>query len=641
MSSCFGIGLLLSLFRRYCPNRFLRLVFWNIFACTVILVHAEAIVRLKYTDLVVDNIYTLADGLYTHRPNLSKSIVTNEYDCVFTTNSQGYRVANNTDSTTLFASTDWMVFGDSFTQGAQVDYRELFTTRLFSYFPSKVILNVGVSGYGIADELELATRLLPQHSPDLIILQLSPFNDFYHVRRSRIGLLDRLCYYSMAFRLLLQNRLYRDPTSLPLGRWSEPFFPTYKENADYNVFFRPGSDTKAADLDAVDRYLRDWSDLAFANDARLIVILIPTKEQVRLRELLEVIDTYDIDLQDLDMRAPNQLLATCAERNGFLLIDLYEDFAYSEDFPFYELDEHLNAHGHELVARGIHERLITEGFGVKPRLVAAEHLDARYPQLNGDGSELVFQAMGESSFELFIADTNLSYVRQLTCDSVDQIHPTFRPLNHSIAFTEGVQEQLATEVVLLDLSTGSRRILTPEPDVYGSIPCFSSCGDTAFYAFWIRGSDGTVSPSHIALHDLTSNKRETITSGEHEHWRPTYNRREECVSYIANRDGDYDIFSYYPATGATICLYRSDVDEWDPQWSRRGETLLFSSHTNGNWDLYSLGRDGYCRRLTDTKGDEWDPFLAPNECELWYAGRYGSNSGIQKLSLTQYDSMAD
>ena len=44
------------------------------------------------------------------------------------------------------------MLGDSFTQGAQVDFGDLFTSRLSERFPDKIILNAGISGLGIGHE---------------------------------------------------------------------------------------------------------------------------------------------------------------------------------------------------------------------------------------------------------------------------------------------------------------------------------------------------------------------------------------------------------------------------------------------------------------------------------------------------------
>lgn len=46
--------------------------------------------------------------------------------------------------------------------------------------------------------------------------------------------------------------------SLPLGRWTEPFFPTKQENTDYNILYKAESEIKRNDKVAFVKCLQNW-----------------------------------------------------------------------------------------------------------------------------------------------------------------------------------------------------------------------------------------------------------------------------------------------------------------------------------------------------------------------------------------------
>lgn len=213
--------------------------------------------------------------------------------------------------------------------------------------------------------------------PKRIFLQIGAFNDFYNIKERHAGWSEYLMEYSDLYRYLQYNIL--DNPDLPLGRWTEPFFDNREENAKYNIFFKQTSEEKEADDKVFARVIREFKQEADKLDAELIVLLIPSKEQVSDDMLADVKNHFNIKDDELDMQAPNKLTRKICEEQGVRLIDLYSSFRSNPKFPFFFRDEHLNSEGHKLIASEITKALTDE----KDRYIAFSRFNKneRYPNI--------------------------------------------------------------------------------------------------------------------------------------------------------------------------------------------------------------------------------------------------------------------
>jgi hypothetical protein len=109
---------------------------FNAIVLVSIFAHAEVIFVYGFPDYVVENLYTIEDGYYFNRPFLNQTFSTKEYTVQYRTNVQGFRIGDGQDADHRYATADWLVIGDSFTQGAQVDFSQLYTTLRTIHFPS-------------------------------------------------------------------------------------------------------------------------------------------------------------------------------------------------------------------------------------------------------------------------------------------------------------------------------------------------------------------------------------------------------------------------------------------------------------------------------------------------------------------------
>src|SRR5690606_20134767 len=412
--------------------------------------HAEAVFTFRFGDYIIEDLYNIKRNYYFNRPYLDKTFQDKEFLVKYKTNAQGFRIGAEDNPEIEVEHCDWLFIGDSYTQGAQVEYEDLYTSKLFDHQPNKIIVNAGISGLGIADEYYYYIREGRKLNADKVFLQICNFNDFMQVEKRTFGFSDYLMHYSNFARFVLYDFKYANPAELPLGRWTEPFYPDEKTNKDYNIFYREQSEKKKKDLENFQFYLKKFADAVRENGGELIVLQIPTKEQVSYKYLNEVINAFQISIEQLDMNFPNQWLAEQCRNNEVEHIDLLADFTGSETPLFFDFDEHLNVNGHKQIATSIEKHIRSSSTPPLPiELLSSLNVGDRYPVFAKDNDLLFFQSWRDGNMELFIADSTFQTSERLTWNKIDEIHPWPSPDGRQIAFTEGEQSSNKTRVAIM------------------------------------------------------------------------------------------------------------------------------------------------------------------------------------------------
>ncbi|MAQ95714.1 MAG: hypothetical protein CMM84_19580 [Rhodothermaceae bacterium] len=596
--------------------------------------HAEFVFDARFSEYAPENLYSVENGYYFNLPGLKERFVDKEYTAHYFTNAQGLRIAEGQNADERVEAADWLFIGDSFTQGAQVEFDDLYTTRLYRAFPDRVVVNAGISGFGIPQAYRYYLDQGHRLGASVVFLQLSPFNDLMNVRETEAGLSDHLVQWSDFVRFLLQDIKYQNPPELPLGRWAEPFHPDEESNEQFNVFYTRDAESKRGDLAEFVRYLGLFKDAVERDGAELVVLFLPTKEQAVPRFLEEVVQEFEIDPAMLDMGRPNRIVASACDSLGIGLIDLIVPFRSSLEPPFYEYDEHLSASGHAVMARAVAEALSGGGVisgAVRPGRVEVLSRDLasdRYPVEYEAGGVVSFQSIFDGSYEVVLADSSFFDIQRVTVDDVDQGHPMFSPGLDRVVLTEGDPESQETEVVEWSPGTGRRRALTAGPE-FGAIPVYDASASRVAYAEWRRDGRGGHTPSQIVVLDLATGRKTAVSPEGEEAWRPAF-APDGRVAYIKRVRGQFDIFVRAPAGGPETRLTATPYDEWDPSFSPDGQTLAYAAKRDGNWDLFALVGSRTIR-LTRTLGDEWDPSFAPDGRSLLFAGHFGMMKGVYRL----------
>lgn len=606
----------------------------NLFALISILIHFEVVFRFRFPQYVIENLYTAKGKFYINKKNLVSNIDDKEYTCIYKTNCQGIRVPESYNSVDSINSCDWLFIGDSYTQGAQVNFDQLYTSKLYKYYPDKIIVNYGVSGLGIPEELELFKYLRPKLHPTKVFLQLCNFNDFMNVHYSRGGWQSKLMEVSDLYRFFYFNLVYKSPGELPIGRWTEPFSPNEEENIDNNIFYMPSGEIKEKDIKDFKKYLLEFNNEAIKNNVELIVLLIPTKEQVYYKFLQEVVNAYKIDIDKLDMQRPNKIAKRLTDSLGIKFIDLFKSFSLAKDQVFYDFDEHLNSYGHKVTADALADSLNSWGNFSRTKLFSNNYYGERYGNPSQDKKLVAYQAVIDGNMEIFISDTNNSSRQRITVNQVEDLHPMLSNNNKKIVFTEGDYQTGKSDVFIEDISGNDKIEISNDLNEYGAIPVFSKSNKSIAYCSWYI-KDKKISKPQIVIYNTETKEKMNITKNFFENWRPYFSPDESTIVYISKRTNCYQLYQYDLINNQETKLITPTCDIWDPAFSDDGRKIIYSAKQNGNWDLFVYDlKSQKTVKITNSQGDEWDPFFISSNI-IMYSGSFGPFRCIYKRNIDE------
>lgn len=606
----------------------LRIKVWAFNLCAVLSIcfHAELLFREFLSDKGIPNLYELHGKYYFNKPFLSQEFRTIEYASRYKTNCQGYRMDELSNPNDTIKECDWLFIGDSFTQGAQVDYRDLYSSLLFKSFPDKIIVNAGISGAGLYDELNYFKDKGKQLHPKLVFLQIGVFNDFFNIEERQATFQDLLMEKSDLYRYFAYNVLSND--SLPLGRWTEPFFPTKQWNVDYNIMYRESSDAKNRDIKAFKQCLAEWKKEVNSIGAKLVLFLIPSKEQISPVLLREVMERYGIKSSELDLSAPNNLFLSTAKGLKVKAIDLTNDFKSSVTFPFYNYDEHLNVVGHQLIANSL-KNALSMYVDINSKYVSMANAHERYPTIQANSS-LLYQSQDNDCYMVNRKSLDGTSIECLVKSYEEMVHPILSKDGRFLAYTEGNQESSETDVILQD-NVLNRSVKVNPTKHYAAIPVFNYSGTMIAFPMW---KDSQKTTANIALYNIREGRIVKTYKSNQECWRPIFSLDDKYLYYI-KKEKFFVVERIEIATGKTETVLSVPYDIWDIALSPSGKFMAFAGNKDGNWDLFLYNfSTKQVRQLTHTIGNEWDPAYGQTDCDLWYAGTFGFNDGIFYRRIT-------
>lgn len=579
-----------------------------------------------YPNRNIPNLYQICDHYYFNKPLLEQIFRDGEYITTYRTNIQGYRIDNNTNEMDSIKACDWLFVGDSYTQGAQVSYSELFSTLLYHSFPDKIIVNVGISGAGIYDEYNYFIDKGLQLKPKKVFLQIGVFNDFFNVKENSASLQDYLMAYSDLYRYFEYNILNND--KLPLSRWTEPFAPSKEENIDYNILFRQSSTQKERDKQEFVNCLTAFKEAVEKHGGELVILLLPSKEQISDEMLNEVMRAYKIKTEELDMTYPNRWMKEITSKLNIKLIDVYSDFRASVVFPFFQKDEHLNSIGHQLIANRLKSEFISCSFYYD--YISLSNNYDRYPTIYDEGMSVLHQSMDNKTYSIILSNSNFTR-NEILCKGVSElIHPMLSSDQQLLVYTEGDQNIGQTDIILYNRRSGERTIVTKGANKYGSIPTFNHKGDKIVYASWRDTSRG-FTLAGISIYDIKRGNDSLLIDGKEESWRPIFSISDDQVFFIQkdSHTKKFLIKSIDLNTHKETIEVNMDYDIWDIALSPSGKYILYAGNKDKNWDIFLFDRNAYkAKQITKSIGDEWDPTFGADDTDIWFAGVMGTNNGI-------------
>jgi Tol biopolymer transport system component len=224
--------------------------------------------------------------------------------------------------------------------------------------------------------------------------------------------------------------------------------------------------------------------------------------------------------------------------------------------------------------------------------------------LSSDGRTAVFDANLNGQWDIYVANSDGTNIRQLTNDAESDYEPTFSPDGSKVIFTSfrGDQGSVGFDVIVANIDGTAITDLTPNSAIDHRFAVFSPDGtwiafagvDLTFstnpiWGIWVMSADGSSTPKNIL---------------------PTLDYDHYSLPLAFSPDGTKIFFSGTTIDPQTSDIYSINLDgsglrsltntgkDWYPRFV--GSTLTFNSYRDGSAELYAMNADGTgVRRLTN------------------------------------------
>jgi hypothetical protein len=93
----------------------------------------------------------------------------------------------------------------------------------------------------------------------------------------------------------------------------------------------------------------------------IVVVIIPTREQVDSSRMLKAANQLGYKIQDIDIYKPSRIIKKYCQNMSILCIDLLPEFINMQEQGeqlYFDIDPHLNKEGNVLASEIIHRKII-------------------------------------------------------------------------------------------------------------------------------------------------------------------------------------------------------------------------------------------------------------------------------------------
>jgi len=255
--------------------------------------------------------------------------------------------------------------------------------------------------------------------------------------------------------------------------------------------------------------------------------------------------------------------------------------------------------------------------------------NAYFPSWSPDGKSLVYQALREGQWQLWIqAADGAEAPRQLKLDGLDVTvvsQPAWSPDGNWVAFTAGAAPQMSVYVVAS--AGGSPREVT-RGSIYAFAPSWSPDGHWLFFA---SDQGGQMNLWKARLENGRAGAARHITTGTGPDLSPRPDPAGQRLAY-ANMRSTVDLWQRHLATGQLVQLTTETTREDNAQPSPDGKWLAFSSNRLGGVHVWLMNREsGSLTQVSST------PQVQAQSFSLWSADSrylyYAADDGFWRYEV--------
>lgn len=286
--------------------------------------------------------WTLAPGAATRQ-------TLREYDVPVRINRQGFRADREYPYEPPAGVRRFVMVGDSFTFGQGVEVEEAFPSVLEREIPKTEVINLGVPGYGVDQQLLMLESRGLRYRPEVVVLGLHTPDIFRNTHAAHNG------YPKPRFRLgedgLKLTNVPVPPPGTPLPHRRPGLLQ--RSQLFNRVFVRLERHGLGEVWGLTEEILERMAEVTAEAEARLIVLLLPPQHAV-----------YGSSLERKSQAHTTDLIAGMLRGHGTEHLDLTPALAaQAQREPgkplFYPGDGHFTAAGHQVVAEGLLRHLLT------------------------------------------------------------------------------------------------------------------------------------------------------------------------------------------------------------------------------------------------------------------------------------------
>jgi lysophospholipase L1-like esterase len=291
-------------------------------------------------------------------------------------NSQGFRGAEYTQVKP--ANTYRIIsLGDSFTFGivpVQYNYNSRIERQLNRKLTDQgkqfQLINMGIPGIGPREYLALLTNEGIQLNPDMVMVSLFIGNDLLEAER---GMDKKREWYSYSYVLSflnyaitiqkkyegkaygVKNEYVDNKPSLEAGRFLEI------QSARHQIFVKGDTESSTALNNQVE-YIKQMKKICDSKNIKFLVVMIPDENQINPELQQQIMAKLKVDSQQIDIKQPNQALATAFTQAQIPYLDLLDTFitGSKQELLYKPQDTHWNIAGNRVAAQAITPKIIEQ-----------------------------------------------------------------------------------------------------------------------------------------------------------------------------------------------------------------------------------------------------------------------------------------